>query len=157
MSEMTASKALAEVKKFAQFIRAFEHIQEVAEFLSQADNLVAEADKRRQAIDSETEKQLEAIDELKTQAQQARKTLVETLADTKARAKEILIDAQVSADELTAQAMDNMNVAKKTYATLLSDISSSGRNLDKIKAEYAQVTKQLAKVREGIRAFVGAG
>ena len=104
-----------------------------------------------------TEEPLEAIDELKTQAKQARKTLLATLADTKARAEEILSDARVSADELTAQAMDNMNVAKKTYATLLNDISSSGRNLDKIKAEYAQVTKQLAKVREVIRAFVGAG
>lgn len=156
MSEMTPSKALAEVKKFAQFIRAFENIQEVAEFLSQATNLVGEADKRRLVINSETENQLEEIDQLKAQTQQARQTLLETLADTKARAETIMADARAAAADLTAQASHKVKAAEKSYDSLREAISKTSQELDKIKAEYTQVTRQMAKVREGIRAFVGA-
>ena len=157
MGDIETRNASAEVKKFAQFIRAFEHIQEVAEFLSQAENLVGEADKRRQEIDSETEEQLEAIAELKAQTQQARRTLVDTLAESKARAETILADAHSAADELTAQASQQVQDAEKSYDSLREAISKTSQELEKIKAEYPQVTKQLAKVREGNRAFVGAG
>ena len=155
MSDMTASKALAEVKKFSQFIKAFEHIQEVATFLAQAENLVTEADKRRQAIDSETEEQLAAISELKDQTHQARRALVDTLAETTERATTILADARAAADEVTIQADDQVAVAKQSLATLRDDINKTSQNFDRIKSDYNRVTKQLAKVREGIRDFVG--
>ena len=154
---MTASQAISQVKKFAQFIRAFENLQETAEFLSQAENLVREADIRRHKIDSKTQQSTDDLGAIQRQIIEAKVRSAEAIRKAEKRAEGIINAATSEADTIVAAATQESEQAHAGLATLLAETEAARGALNVISKNYASISAKVATIRKDFRALIAEG
>jgi len=155
MSGLTGKQAIAEVRKFSQFIRAFEHLAEVADTLADAEQLVLEAGHRKQQIDAQVDGRTEALGVLEERITAAHTSLAETTDQAKARAIEIISEANAEATKIRKPAELARARAEKEFDELRLKLKDAQGELDTIESEHTRVTNRLNSLREELQAFVG--
>ncbi len=157
MSEMTSSQAISQVKRFSKFIRAFENLSETAEFLSQAENLVREADKRRHKIDSETQQATDDLGAIQRQIIEAKDQAAAAIHEAEKRAEGIATAARSVADTIVAGATQESEQVLEGLATVRAELEEATAALNGINTKYASISKKMADVRKEFRAFMAEG
>ena len=143
MADMTLSEAAAECKKFGQFVRAFEKVQETAEAL--------------QAVEQNVAERVALRDKLGGEVDAARATLtleLEAVEKARADAQALIDKAAAEAREITQKARDE---AKKQVAAAQSAVEAAGveratyqADRDAAKAEQESLKDQLTEARQVI-------
>ena len=153
---MNTQEAVGEVRKFARFIKAFEHISEVAEALASADNVLKERVDQLAAIDatiSENQGHLDGIieaqqtqkDRLKVAADAAIGECEQLLSDASAEAGALVSEAQREVENISEQAQE----AAIQLRALCEEITSTQTQLDELTAKLAEARQQARKILGG--------
>lgn len=154
---MNTKQALGEVRKFARFIKAFEHIEAVADELAKADQLISEREKQLTDLSESIDQAKSTLAELEEQAN----LCVQATVEERDRAQEdyntVLAGANKKAAEIGAD-------AEARLTNLVDDQELEGRVLRELRkkitsanAELAAILPRLEEVRAQARKIVGGG
>ena len=152
---MNTKEAIGEVRKYARFIKAFEHLEAVAEALAQADNLIKERNDRADAVAaliSEHETHLDAIDKEIQLQEKERDERAESAAMTR---RALLGKAEAEARDITAEAqtkLDSISEESQSAAIQLREIRA---NVTKQQAVLGGITRKIEQAREQARKIIG--
>lgn len=155
MADMTLSEAAAECKKFGQFIRAFEKVQETAEALQAIEQNVTERTALRDRLGAEIEaaqatlaQELEAVEKARADGQ----ALIDKAA---AEAREIKQKAREAATKAVADAQSAVEAAGVDRATAQADAAAARAELESLKVQLVEA-RQVIEKAEATRAALAA-
>jgi len=143
MSELTTQGALQQARRFAQFVRAFEHLEDVLETVAQAEQHVKEADKRRAKIQTDVEALGERAAAYRAQADEAI-----------AQGKQAKAEAELEAEAIIGEATDTADEIESTHVVRLADlkkqITDAEEELLAVKNLLASETNKRDTLRQAI-------
>ncbi len=157
MSDMTTKAAIAQVKRFEQFIKAFKHLDIVASELEGAENLVHEAELRRKKVEQAIKERETALAAVERQVEEARFKFNEITDSAEGTAAGIIAEATEKVDALNQEASEKLKVTRAELATAQQATQDQAGRLEEVTAEYTQLAKKLTKAREAVRSFVTEG
>ena len=152
--KLTTAQAIAETRKFAQFIKAFKHISEIADALEQAEQLVKERETRLAGIDMQIEKSTAELQALDEQALTQRSELAQDAQVAHDARDNILAKAEAEARGFTSDALERQKHLTVQADQAGHDLKDVQQKLASAKAKLDIVQKQTAKVRENVKRFL---
>lgn len=153
---MNTNEAVGEVRKYARFIKAFEHLAEVADTLAKADNLVKEReeqaaklqgliDQNHAQIQAQGEELLAQRDHLSDQAAANKDECDAQLRQADDRAQEILAEAKRELDTLT----EENHKAAVNLRAVRQQTTAVAAELDELQPKLAEARAQARLIIEG--------
>ena len=155
--KLTTAQAIAETRKFAQFIKAFKHISEIADALEQAEQLVKERETRLAGIDMQIEKSTAELQALDEQALTQRSELTQAAQVAREARDNLLAKAEAKARGFTSDALERQNQLTAQADQAVRELKDIRQKLASAKAQLDIVQKQTAKVRENVKRFLASG
>ncbi len=157
MAQMTLSQAAAECKKFGQFIRAFEKVQETAEALQAVEQNIAERIALRDKLGSEIAaaqasltQELEAVEKARAEG----RALIDK-ASSEARA--IKADASANAERVVKAAQIAVDAAGVERAAVHAEVAAARVELESLQAQRADARQVIEKAQATKAALAAVG
>jgi len=157
MSDMTLSQAAAECHKFAQTVKAFQRLGDVAQTLLGLEQNITEREALRAALSAQIDEargtlglELEAVERARVES----RSLVETAS---AEALEIRRKAKREADDEVRRAASAVEAAGVECANALASASAARADLDGLSAQLAEAREIIARAEAAKAALSAAG
>lgn len=155
MSKITASQAIAEVRKFAKTIKAFEYLEQVADTLAASDQLISERDKVRAKLETDIRASQDEIGALERQKQAAQDNARKSIEAATATASQIFQEARTAADAYQADVEKRVADLLAAEADAAAKYEATHTRLEELKTEFNAMEKRVAKARKDLQQFIG--
>lgn len=153
---MNSKQAIGEIRKFHKFIKAFEYLEEVADELSRADQLIKERENRLSELAEEIARQDTALESLTEHAELKRAEIAaavaacakrcdEMQANATAKAAKIYTDAKTALDKYTDQGQEVASELRELNAV----VTAKENLLDSLTANIEEARRQISVLLTG--------
>lgn len=136
---MNTAAAIAEVRKFSRFIKAFEHLEAVADELSQAGQLVSERKGQLDACDAQIESRQQKLKELGLRVLEQQDEFTKLATANQVKQDALQRQAEADARAIVAE-------AKNELETLTEENQKAALNLRNIRQQTTKAQAKLAAI-----------
>lgn len=147
MSEPTLADVLNELKKGARAFKVFEKGEEIAEFLSKADDAVREKKAELAGIEADIAKAKALLSPLAEKVKAAEDKAAAIEADAKARAASMIAAAEAKAEAIAAAAAEKDQAAEREHARKMERFAAEENRANQVASE-AKADADLALARK---------
>jgi chromosome segregation ATPase len=160
--KMTLQQALSETKKFANFIRAFERIDEVADSLAASEQSIEDFEKTKDNLRKEVEALVEQKATAEAEVSASKASAAKAVKDAQDKASALLRDAEVKALSVHEEALSRVASVERDIAQreetkrgIETAISAVKSDLKKLEDDRSALANNIAALRKSAAALAG--
>ncbi len=160
--KMTLQQALSETKKFGNFIRAFERIDEVAESLAASEQAIEDFEKTKDNLRREVEALAGQKATAEAEVSASKASAAKALKDAQDKASALLRDAEAKAASMHEEALSRCASVERDIAQreeskrgIETAISKVQGELKKLEDDRAALANDIASLRKSAAALAG--
>lgn len=156
MSEMSDKQAIAEVRKFSQFVKAFQHLGEVADTFSRSGQLLAERDEQLVSLEEKIAEGVRKFNTLGEQTQALAAELKERAAANDLACDKLFAKARIDAAGITSDAKAELEQLVEQKKQAGSELRKLRKQITATQAQHDALLPKLEKARAQARKILGA-
>jgi chromosome segregation ATPase len=152
---MNTKEAINEVRRFAQFTKAFQHLTEVADELANANNLIKERHDQADAAAALISEHQTHLDTIVEEMQGQEKELAERAEAAANTRQGLLAKAEAKARDITAEAQEKLEAYAEEGQQAAIQLRELRTNVARQQSVLDGLTRNIAKAREQARKIIG--
>ncbi len=153
---MKTSEAISEVRKFGRFVKAFKHLEEVADNLGAADNLIKERTTELLDIDARIERANATLLGAEQEQAAQQETLAQAGTDAQAERGALLDKARAEAERILEAARAELTTLTEGNHAAALDLREIRRKITSGEAHLGGLKTKLDAAQEQARQILGA-